>query len=62
MNILCMLGWHRWRYLEKWLPSFEAEVIEKVIIKKICKRCSKEIVLTHLTWDYEEKDWTPESF
>lgn len=62
MNILCRLGFHHWITSEKWKPSFDAEIIEEVIFKKTCSKCNKKIVYSHLIWDYEENNWTPESF
>lgn len=62
MNIFCKLGWHKRTFSEKWLPSFEAKIVEEVILKEKCIRCPWEEVISHLIWDYETKDWTEDSF
>ena len=51
MNILCMLGLHKVRVSQRYLPDFNAIPLEEYTIHAECERCGKVKLHDHRIWD-----------
>jgi ribosomal protein L44E len=52
MNLICKIFGHKWKSNLEWIPSFDAVIVEKVIVHYKCKRCGKK---KQKTWfDYKK--------
>lgn len=50
-ELLCFLGFHRWIFSAKYLPSISAEIVTDCITHQECERCGKVRHHQHLVWN-----------
>ncbi len=52
--LLCFLGFHKWHWEYKYLPSIWAKIVTDLITHCQCVRCPKIKYHEHLVWNGSE--------
>jgi len=55
-NWLCLIGIHKLKYKEKWIPSFSAEIVTEYRSWRECIRCGCCADKLRLLWDADKQE------
>jgi len=56
MKLLCKLGFHKWAVVQRWIPSFTAQIVTEVWDDKECLRCGLKESIKWFDWEEFKKE------
>jgi ribosomal protein L34E len=56
MRFLCRIGWHTWKFKEKWTPSIHAKFVVRNEMWSICMYCGKTEKIFDATFEMRKEE------